>query len=70
MFASLLTEPQLQAARELRKCRPEVFEGTRAIKSAVEAGVWHEKVSDAMRAHKITQAAAVEEFCNACGVAD
>lgn len=66
----MLTESQLKAARALLECRPAVMPGTRAIKSSAEAGVWHAKVSDAMRAEKILKPNDVQEFCDAAGVAD
>ena len=64
-----LSLDQVLAAQSLRKARPTVVPGTRAIINRRDANVWHTQVTDAMRLHDV-KADQVNEFCDIAGVAD
>lgn len=66
----MLTTEQRLAAEALLEKRPNVVPGSRAILDGQKATQWHDKVVDKMKELKVEGAEAVQQFCDAAGVAD
>lgn len=65
-----LTKIQRKVAASLFIARPAVIAGTRCIPDDADRTAWYEKVTAAMKRHKVVKSADCGEFCDIAGVAD